>query len=112
MAGMEEELDRNFKRRDELNKKMEEMRTAIAAATQQVCTCVCVWCVCVCVVCVCVCVGGWVGWCGWMVAGMMYIYKFVHACVHACLRECTYIRMCMNMFQKFALAFLYGPCVG
>ena len=52
------------------------------------------------------------GWCGWMVAGMMYIYKFVHACVHACLRECTYIRMCMNMFQKFALAFLYGPCVG
>jgi kinesin family protein 4/21/27 len=35
VAGMEEELDRNFKRRDVLNKKMEEMRTAIAAATQQ-----------------------------------------------------------------------------
>ena len=35
---MEDELDRNFKRRDELNRKMEEIRRSIAIATQQVCT--------------------------------------------------------------------------
>ena len=98
MAGMEEELDRNFKRRDELNKKMEEMRTAIAAATQQVC----------------VCVGGGVGAC------MMRIYKCMRACLRACLHECTYlctyvhtyVRICVNMFTKLVLAFLYGSCVG
>ena len=39
MAGMEKELDRRFKHREELHRKMEETVAALAATEDQVCLC-------------------------------------------------------------------------